>query len=140
MRTSLRWFSAIIALSLVGSALCALSPYQVVKPDPQAVAVATKFLSEVDAGNYTETFAMFPARIRSGGDAFEKNWVSSRGVGRRFWNGSHLSIAGALLASARIGMTLIPTLMYRCAYSSVEIAGSGALMQRRCAKPRARQW
>jgi len=65
-----------MALFVVGSALCASSPYTVVKPDPEAVTVATKFLSVVDAGNYTETFAMFPARIRSGGDAFEKNWVS----------------------------------------------------------------
>ena len=65
-----------MALFVVSSALCASSPYTVVKPDPEAVTVATKFLSVVDAGNYTETFAMFPARIRSGGDAFEKNWVS----------------------------------------------------------------
>jgi hypothetical protein len=54
----------------------------VVKPDPEAVTVATKFLSVVDAGNYTETFAMFPARIRSGGDALEKNWVSYLNVKR----------------------------------------------------------
>jgi hypothetical protein len=82
MRTSLRRFGAGIALSLVGNAFCASSQYQVVKPDLEAVTVATKFLSVVDAGNYTETFAMFPARIRSGGDAFEKNWVSYLNVKR----------------------------------------------------------
>lgn len=64
-----------MALCLLGSALYASSPYTVVKPDPQAVAVATKWLSVVDAGNYAEAFAMFPARIRSGGDAVEKYWV-----------------------------------------------------------------
>jgi hypothetical protein len=31
--------------------------------------------SVVDAGNYAGAFAMFPARIRSGGDAVEKYWV-----------------------------------------------------------------
>jgi len=82
MRTSLRWFGASIALTLVGSAFCASSQYQVVKPDPEAVTIATKFLSMVDAGKYTETFAMFPARIRSGGDAFEKYWVSYLNVKR----------------------------------------------------------
>jgi hypothetical protein len=71
-----------MASFVVGSALCASSPYTVVKPDPEAVTVATKFLSVVDAGNYTETFAMFPARIRSGGDAFEKYWVSYLNVKR----------------------------------------------------------
>jgi len=82
MRTSLRCFGASIALSLVGSAFCASSQYQVIKPDPEAVTVAAKFLSVVDAGNYTGTFAMFPARIRSGGDSFEKYWVSYLNVKR----------------------------------------------------------
>ena len=82
MRTSLRWFGAIIALSLSTVAFCASSQYQVVKPDPEAVTVATKFLSVVDAGNYRDTFAMFPARIRSGGDAFDKYWVSYLNVKR----------------------------------------------------------
>jgi ABC-type uncharacterized transport system YnjBCD substrate-binding protein len=82
MRTSLRRFAAGIALSLVGNAFCASSQYQAVKPDPEAVTVANKFLAVVDAGNYTETLAMFPARIRSGGDAFEKNWVSYLNVKR----------------------------------------------------------
>jgi hypothetical protein len=82
MRTSLRRFGAGIALSLIGNAFCASSQYQAVNPDPEAVTVATKFLSVVDTGNYTETFAMFPARIRSGGDAFEKNWVSYLNVKR----------------------------------------------------------
>jgi len=76
MRTSSRWFGAGIALSLIGNSFCASPQYQPVKPDPKAVTVAGKFLSVVDAGNYTETFAMFPTRIRSGGDAFEKYWVS----------------------------------------------------------------
>ena len=78
----MRRFGAGIALFFVGNAFCASSQYQAVKPDPEAVTVATKFLSVVDAGNYTETFAMFPARIRSGGDAFEKNWVSYLNVKR----------------------------------------------------------
>jgi len=82
MRTSLRWFVAGIALSLLGNAFCASSQYQVVKPDPVAVTVATKFLSVVDAGNYRDTFAMFPSRIRSGGDAFDKIWVSYLNVKR----------------------------------------------------------
>ncbi len=75
MRISLLCFGAMMPLFLVGSALCASSPYTVVKPDPQAVAVATKWLSVVDAGNYAEAFATFPARIRSGGDAVQKYWV-----------------------------------------------------------------
>ncbi len=65
-----------IALWLSGPVFAAQSPYQPVQPDPQAVATASKWLSVVDAGNYAESFAMFPARIRSGGDAFEKHWVS----------------------------------------------------------------
>src|SRR6266487_1144858 len=75
MRIPLVCFGAVMALFLVGSALCASSPYTVVKPDPQAVAVATKWLSVADAGKYAETFAMFPARIQSGGDSVEKYWV-----------------------------------------------------------------
>ena len=75
MRISLLCFGAMMASFVVGSALCASSPYAVVRPDPQAVAVATKWLSVVDAGNYAEAFTMFPARIRSGGDAVEKYWV-----------------------------------------------------------------
>ena len=75
MRIPLLCFGAMMALFFVGNALCASSPYPVVKPDPQAVAVATKWLSAVDAGNYAEAFTMFPARIRSAGDAIEKQWV-----------------------------------------------------------------
>jgi hypothetical protein len=74
MRAFLVCFAAIVALSLVGSAFGA-SSYSVVAPDRQAVATAAKWLSVVDAGNYTEAFEMFPARIRSGGDAVEKYWV-----------------------------------------------------------------
>ena len=65
------------ALLLVGSALCGPSPYTVVKPDPQAVVVATKWLSVVDAGNYPQAYAMLPARIRAGGDALVKQWLGS---------------------------------------------------------------
>ena len=71
MKTSLLNFAAMITLSVVGSAFCA-SSYSVVTPDRQAVAAATKWLSVVDAGNYAEAFEMFPARIRSAGDAVEK--------------------------------------------------------------------
>ena len=62
-------------VALIGSAVGASSPYTVVTPDPQAVAVAKKWLSLADAGNYAESFAMFPARIRSGGESVEKYWV-----------------------------------------------------------------
>jgi hypothetical protein len=75
MRAFLVCFTAIMALSLVSSALGASSPYTVVKPDPQAVAVATKWLSAMDAGNYAEAYAMYPARIRSGGDVLEKQAI-----------------------------------------------------------------
>ena len=77
MRIPLVCFGAVMALFLVGSALCASSPYTVVKPDPQAVVVATKWLSVVDAGNYAQAYAMLPARIRAGGDALEKQWLGS---------------------------------------------------------------
>ena len=75
MRTLLPYVGAAIALSLVGSAFGATS-YQVVRPDPQALTTANKWLSMVDAGNYAQSYEMFPARIRSGGDASEKNWIS----------------------------------------------------------------
>ena len=74
MRTFLLNFAAMITLWVVGSTFGA-SSYSVVAPDRQAVATAAKWLSVVDAGNYAEAFAMFPARIRSGGDAVEKYWV-----------------------------------------------------------------
>jgi Protein of unknown function (DUF4019) len=75
MRISLLCFGAITAFLLVGSTLAASSPYTIVKPDPQAVAVATKWLSVIDAGNYAQAYEMFPARIRSGGEAIEKHWI-----------------------------------------------------------------
>ena len=78
MKTSLLNFAAIITLSLVGNAFGASSSYPKVKPDPQAVAVANKWLSMFDAGNYSEAYAMFPARVRSAGDAVEKQWVGSQ--------------------------------------------------------------
>jgi hypothetical protein len=64
-----------MALSLVGNVVGSFS-FPVVKPDPQAIAAAIKWLSVVDAGNYSQSFAMLPPRIRSGGEASEKNWVS----------------------------------------------------------------
>jgi Protein of unknown function (DUF4019) len=76
VKISLFHFGTMIALPLSGSVFAAQSPYQSVQPDPQAVVTASQWLSVVDAGNYAESFAMFPARIRSGGDAFEKQWVS----------------------------------------------------------------
>jgi hypothetical protein len=78
MKTSPLNFAAIITLSLVGSAFGASSSYPVVKPDPQAVAVASKWLSVFDAGNYAQAYAMFPPRVRSAGDAVEKQWVGSQ--------------------------------------------------------------
>jgi len=77
MRISLLCFGAVMALSFVGNAFCASSPYTAVKPDPQVVAVATKWLSVVDAGNYAQAYAMMPARVRAGGDALEKQWLGS---------------------------------------------------------------
>jgi hypothetical protein len=32
----------------------------------------------VDAGNYSEAYAMLAARVRSVGDAVEKQWVGSQ--------------------------------------------------------------
>ena len=78
MKTSLLNFAAIITLSLVGNAFGASPSYPKVKPDPQAVAVANKWLSVFDAGNYAQAYAMFPARVRSAGDAVEKQWVGSQ--------------------------------------------------------------
>ena len=78
MKSSLLNFAAIVALSLVGNAFGGSSSYPKVKPDPQAVAVANKWLLVFDAGNYAEAYAMFPARLRSAGDAVEKQWVGSQ--------------------------------------------------------------
>ena len=76
MRTLLSYVGAAIALSLVGTAFGATS-YQVVRPDPQALSAASKWLSVVDAGNYAQAYEMFPARIRAGGDVLEKQWLGS---------------------------------------------------------------
>src|SRR5262249_48872054 len=58
----------------IGSAFGAQSKYlPAVQPDSQALAVASKWLSVVDGGNYAESYAMFPPRIRAG--ALEKYWV-----------------------------------------------------------------
>jgi Protein of unknown function (DUF4019) len=75
MRISLLYLGTMMASLFIGSALAASSPYTVVRPDPQAVTVAAKWLSVVDAHNYAEAYAMLPARIRSGGDAMEKHWI-----------------------------------------------------------------
>jgi Protein of unknown function (DUF4019) len=74
MRTLLVNFAAMITLWVVGSAFGA-SSYSVVAPDRQAVATAAKWLSVVDAGNYSQAYAMFPARIKSGGETIEKEWI-----------------------------------------------------------------
>jgi hypothetical protein len=47
----------------------------VVQPDPQALATASKWLSVVDAGNYAQAFAMYPARLRAAGDTATKQMV-----------------------------------------------------------------
>jgi hypothetical protein len=102
MRISLVCFGAVMALFLVGSALCASSPYTVVKPDPQAVAVATKWLSMMDGSNYAQAYAMFPARIRSGGDAVEKECIGH-------WRARRTPLGRTLLrkfAKAYFGRTL----------------------------------
>jgi hypothetical protein len=102
MRISLVCFGAVIALFLLGSAFCASSPYTVVKPDSQAVAVATNWLSVMDAGNYVQAYAMFPARIRSGGDALEKQSIG-------FWRARRIPLGRTLsrkFAKAYFGKTL----------------------------------
>jgi hypothetical protein len=83
VRIALLCFGATMALFVVGNALCASSPYKVVKPDPQALATAVKWLSMVDTGNYTEAYTMLPARLKSGGDAIEKQWVGYQHQKRR---------------------------------------------------------
>ncbi len=102
MRISLVCFGALMALFLVGNALCASSPYTVVAPDRQAVATANKWLSVMDAGNYAQAYAMFPARIRSGGDAIEKQSIG-------IWRARRTPLGRTLsrrLAKAYFGRTL----------------------------------
>jgi hypothetical protein len=102
MRTFLLCFAATMSLFIVGSALCASSPYTVVKPDPQAVAAATKWLSVMDASNYAQAYAMFPARIRAGGDALEKQCIG-------FWRARRTPLGRTLsrkFAKAYFGRTL----------------------------------
>jgi hypothetical protein len=82
VRTSLLHLGATIALSFVGSIFGA-SSYQVVRPDPQALATASRWLSMVDTGNYTQAYMMLPARIKSGGDTIEKQWVGYQHAKRR---------------------------------------------------------
>jgi hypothetical protein len=74
MRTRLLHFGAIIALTVVGRGFGATS-YPVIQPDQQALATASKWLSVVDAGNYKQAFAMYPARLKAAGDTAEKQWV-----------------------------------------------------------------
>ena len=76
VKSALFLFATMVALWLRTTAFAAQSPYQTIQPDPQAVATATTWLLVVDTGKYAESFAMFPARIRSGGNEFEKNWIS----------------------------------------------------------------
>ncbi len=75
MRISLLHLFGIITLSFVGTAAAA-SSFPVVKPDPQAIAAAAQWLTIVDGGNYAHSFEVLPARIRSSGEAGERNWVS----------------------------------------------------------------
>ena len=65
-----------MALFVGGSALGASSSYTAVRPDPRAVAVATEWLSVLDRGNYAQAYAMFPTRIKSGGDTVEKQCIA----------------------------------------------------------------
>src|SRR6202140_4404782 len=77
MKISLVHVTAIITLLGVASGPSATSPtpFPVVKPEPQAVAAATKWLAVVDAGNYSDAYDMYPARITRSGDAMKKEWV-----------------------------------------------------------------
>jgi hypothetical protein len=77
MKISLLHFTAIVTLLGVVSGAAAKSPtpFPAVKPDPQAVAAATKWLAVVDAGNYSDGYDMFPPRITRSGDAMKNQWV-----------------------------------------------------------------
>jgi hypothetical protein len=77
MKISLMHFTAIVTLLWVASAPAATSPtpFPVVKPDPQAVAAASKWLAVVDAGNYSDAYDMYPVRITRSGDTMKKEWV-----------------------------------------------------------------
>jgi L-cystine uptake protein TcyP (sodium:dicarboxylate symporter family) len=68
MRKFLLHLGAVIMLCLVVGSIFGASSYQVVRPDPQALATASKWLSMVDIGNYTQAYAMLPTRIKSAGD------------------------------------------------------------------------
>jgi hypothetical protein len=74
MKMSLLFFGTMVVVSGLVTSSAATS-FPAVKPDPQAVASATTFLSVVDAGNYSDAYDMLPQRIRGGGDTMKKHWV-----------------------------------------------------------------
>jgi hypothetical protein len=49
---------------------------QIVKPDPDAVAVANAWLAILDSGNYTKSFELMPPRIRASGAVGEQEYLS----------------------------------------------------------------
>src|ERR1700736_193846 len=48
---------------------------KVVKPDPEAVAAANRWIAKVDTGNYRDSWDALPPRIKNGGAAMEEQWV-----------------------------------------------------------------
>ena len=80
MKISLVHFAAIVTLFGIGSGAAATSPtpFPVVKPDPQAVAAAAKWLAVVDAGNYSDSYDMLPPRIKRAGDTEWLSFLRSR--------------------------------------------------------------
>jgi hypothetical protein len=83
MRKFLLHLGAMLMLCLLVGSTFGASSYQVVRPDPQTLATASKWLSMVDTGNYTQAYAMLPARIKSAGDAIEKQWIGYQRAKRR---------------------------------------------------------
>jgi hypothetical protein len=76
------WFSRSVLLALLyawaagANSLAQSVKDKVVKPDPQAVAVAEHWLASVDRGNYTLSHRAVTARVRAGGSVSEQQWVA----------------------------------------------------------------
>jgi len=68
--------SLLIAILFGCASLANSSDQQVVTPDPQAVAVATQWLTWVDAGNYEVAHRNLAARVRAGDPENEKQWIA----------------------------------------------------------------
>lgn len=70
--------AVVLTCSSVGAAVQLPKTHdKVVKPDPDAVAVATAWLALVDRGDYSAAFQRYPARIRAGGAIVAQNSIAS---------------------------------------------------------------